>query len=231
MKVSATGSKVAAGRRQRNARGQGARLSDDIVSAALELICRTGTKESVTLRAVAREIGIAAPSIYPHFADRDAILMAVVARLFNELTDAIKAGEAGGGDPVGRLVAGCEGYVRYGMENPARYGALFPSQRPPATADDHGPVEIGPVEIGSDRQPVLELGAEAFGLVVDAISACIDAGASSSTDAVVDGTAVWVALHGTVTLWTALPAFPWPEPADAFVRQLVLSLAKITSPA
>jgi AcrR family transcriptional regulator len=226
MKVSATGSKVAAGRRQRNARGQGARLSEDIVSAALELICRTGTKESVTLRAVAREIGIAAPSIYPHFADRDAILMAVVARLFNELTDAIKAGEAGGRDPVGRLVAGCEAYVRYGMENPARYGALFPGQRPPDMADEHGPVEIG-----SDRRPVLELGAEAFGLVVDGISACIDAGASSSTDAVADGTAVWVALHGTVTLWTALPAFPWPEPADAFVRQLVLSLAKIISPA
>jgi len=51
-------------RHKRNARGQGGRLTEDIVSAALELIEREGTDEAVTLRAVAREIGIAAPSIY-----------------------------------------------------------------------------------------------------------------------------------------------------------------------
>ena len=38
---------------------------------------------------------------------------------------------------------------------------------------------------------------------------------------------VWVALHGTVTLRTALPGFPWPELA-AFARQLVLPLAQVT---
>jgi AcrR family transcriptional regulator len=231
---SASGGTVAAGRRQRNARGQGARLSEEIVSAALELICRTGTKESVTLRAVAREIGIAAPSIYPHFADRDAILMAVVARLFDELTEAITAGtEAGGEDPVDRLVAGCEGYVRYGMANPARYGALFSSQQPPACSQplSEPGARHGRVGTESARRAVPELGAQAFALVVEAISACIDAGASSSRDAAADGTAVWVALHGTVTLRTARPAFPWPEPVDEFVRQLVLTLARITNPA
>src|SRR6266700_821441 len=66
---------AAVGRRQRNARGQGARLTQDIVSAALALIEREGSDEAVTLRAVAREIGIAAPSIYNHFPDRDAIVM------------------------------------------------------------------------------------------------------------------------------------------------------------
>jgi hypothetical protein len=41
-------------RRQRNARGQGARLTGEIVSGALGLIDRTGSEEAVTLRAVAR---------------------------------------------------------------------------------------------------------------------------------------------------------------------------------
>src|SRR5580692_7036870 len=94
-------------RRQRNARGQGARLTEDIVSGALTLIERTGSDEAVTLRAVAREVGIAAPSIYAHFPDRDAVLMAVVARIFDELTGAIEQGkEAAGQDPAGRLIAG-----------------------------------------------------------------------------------------------------------------------------
>lgn len=211
-------------RRQRNARGEGARLSEDILAAALALIDRTGSQESVTLRAIAREIGIAAPSIYPHFEDRDAIVMAVVARLFDELAAAIRAGvAAAGSDPVDQLVAGCQAYVRFGLEHPARYGVLFSGSRPPATAEYCRPVVIGP-----GRRPVLVFGAEAFALLVDAISGCVAAGMSASADVVADGTSVWVAMHGTVTLRTSLPAFPWPEPASAFVRQLVLPLAKIT---
>ena len=62
---------------------------------------------------------------------------------------------------------------------------------------------------------------------MEAIEECATAGASASTDAITDATAVWVALHGTVTLRTALPGFPWPE-LHAFARQLVLPLARVT---
>ena len=80
----------------------------------------------MTLRAVAREVGIAAPSIYAHFADRDAIIIAAVLQVFDELTDAIEADvESGGQDPVDRLVGGCEAYVKFGLEHPAMYGVLF----------------------------------------------------------------------------------------------------------
>jgi AcrR family transcriptional regulator len=209
--------------RRRNARGQGGRLGEEIVTGALALIDREGSQESVTLRAVAREVGIAAPSIYPHFADRDAIVLAVVARLFDELAAAIRTSvAAAGADPVEQLVAGCDAYVRFGLAHPARYGVLFAGNWPAATASYCRPVEIGP-----GGRPVLELGAEAFALVVDAISGCVAAGASASTDVFADGTAVWVALHGTVSLRAARPGFPWPEPVSAFVRQLVLPLARI----
>ena len=108
-------------RRERNARGQGSRLTEDIVSGALALIERTGSDDAVTLRAVAREVGIAAPSIYAHFPDREAIVMAVVARIFDELAEAINRGiESAGQDPVSRLVAGCQAYLEFGLRNPAR---------------------------------------------------------------------------------------------------------------
>ena len=190
-------------RRQRNARGQGARLTEDIVTGALALIERAGSAEAVTLRAVAREVGIAAPSIYPHFADREAILAAVVARVFDELAAAIKAGAAAAGpDPVDQLVAGCTGYVDFGLSQPARYGVLFAGRWGPA-ADYCKPVAFGP-----DGRPVLEWGAEAFSLLLHGIEDCVTAGRSASTDVVADATAVWVALHGTVTLRTTLPGFP-----------------------
>ena len=135
-------------------RGQGARLTEDIVSGALALIERTGSAEAVTLRAVAQEVGIAAPSIYAHFPDRDAVLMAVVVRIFDELTQTIKQGQKSAGqDPADRLVAGCEAYVAFGLEHPARYGVLFSAQRRAA------PDYCKPVPIGPDGRPALEFGA------------------------------------------------------------------------
>jgi AcrR family transcriptional regulator len=216
------GQQRARAHRQRNARGQGVRLADDIVAGALALIERTGSDEAVTLRAVAREIGIAAPSIYAHFADRDAIVMAVVLRIFDELSEAIEEGIATAGpDPVQRLVAGCEAYLSYGLNHPARYGVLF-AQRGTSPEEYCKPVTLDP-----DGRPVLEFGTESFALLVRAIEECVAAGVSASTDAITGATAVWVALHGTVTLRTALPDFPWPA-RSAFTRQLVLPLARVT---
>ena len=217
------GAPAGSARRQRNARGQGARLTEDIVTGALTLIERSGSDEAVTLRAVAREVGIAAPSIYAHFDDRDAIVMAVMLRVFGELAEAVdKATVAAGPDPVERLVAGCGAYVSYGLAYPARYGVLFSGHlRPPEEY-------CAPVQLDPDGRPVLEFGAEAFALLVRGIEDCVGAGMSGSADVVADSTAVWVALHGTVTLRTALPGYPWPEPAS-FVRHLVLSLARIAA--
>jgi AcrR family transcriptional regulator len=213
--------RAGAARRHRNARGQGGRLADDIVSAALALIERTGTDEAVTLRAVAREIGIAAPSIYAHFPDREAIVMAVVVRVFDELAEAIREGAGPAGpDPVDVLVAGCSAYLEFGLSHPARYGVLFVQRG--VTPEEY----CAPVPLGPDGRPVLEFGAEAFALLVQSIEACVEAGQSASTDVIADATAVWVALHGTVTLRTALPGFPWPE-LSRFTRQIVLPLARV----
>ncbi len=217
-----TSTTESAPRHRRNARGQGNRLADDIVRGALAIIERTGSDDAVTLRAVAREVGIAAPSIYAHFADREAIIMAAVVGVFDELADSVEKAETSAGtDPVDRLLAGCQAYLDYGLAHPARYRLLF-SPRGLAPEDYCQPVPIGP-----DGSPVLEFGAEAFSQLVHCIQECVEAGVSASADVLADATAVWVALHGAVTLRTAVPGFPWPELAS-FNRQLVLPLARIT---
>ena len=151
-------------------------------------------------------------------------MLAAVVRIFGELAEAIQAATASvGPDPAARLIAGCAAYVTYGLAHPARYGVLFAGRRAPA----EGYCE--PVPLGPDGRPVLEWGAEAFALLVQAIEDCVRAGVSASTDPVADATAVWVALHGMVTLRTALPRFPWPDPDD-LIRHAVLSLARVTAP-
>src|SRR5215471_3221966 len=66
--------------RRRNRRGEGSQLRADIVTAARELIEESGSAEAVTLRAVARRVGIAAQSIYGHFPGPEQIVRAVVAQ-------------------------------------------------------------------------------------------------------------------------------------------------------
>jgi AcrR family transcriptional regulator len=207
--------------RRRNARGHGAQLGEEIVSGALAIIDRTGSSEAVTLRAVAREVGIAAPSIYAHFPDRQAILMAAVVQIFEQLRGAIEDGLSRHTDPVERLVAGCEAYVAFGFGRGPRYKVLFSEER---IADS---AQCRPVSIGPDGRPLLEFGAESFALLVESLEACVDAGVSASADVVADATAIWVALHGAISLRTALPEFPWPAP-DWLVRRFVLALGRIS---
>ena len=48
--------------RERNRRGEGGKLRADIVAGATQLLEDTGSEDAVTLRAVARQVGISAPS-------------------------------------------------------------------------------------------------------------------------------------------------------------------------
>lgn len=61
-------------------------------------------------------------------------------------------------------------------------------------------------------------------LLLDGIQACVDAGRSRSTDPAGDATAVWIALHGYVSLMTGAPDFPWP-PGDHLIDTLIDRLA------
>jgi AcrR family transcriptional regulator len=204
-------------RRQRNARGEGSRLAHEIIDGAIALIAQAGGPKAVTLRSVAREVGIAAPSIYAHFPDREAILQAVVIEVFEDLRRHLDEAISAQSDPVERLVAGSQAYVAFGLENPGLYGTLFSGER---LGPDSGPPPQCPFEA---LPPV---GGEGFALLVEGIRECVEAGLSSSKEAFADATAIWVALHGTVSLWSTMCGAPWSDDHD-FVRRLVVALAHI----
>jgi AcrR family transcriptional regulator len=67
------------GRRRPNGRGQGERLRDDLISAAMTLI-EAKQHDQSRLRGIACQIGIAATSVYLHFPDVDRLLAAATSR-------------------------------------------------------------------------------------------------------------------------------------------------------
>jgi AcrR family transcriptional regulator len=207
------------GGRTRNRRGEGALLRDEIVAAAERLLEREGSEEALTLRSVAREAGIAAPSIYTHFADRDAILDAVLDIAFERLRLLVLDSAEGVSDPVERLLAGCQAYVRFGMQDPARYRVLFGRQR------SGRPTMPSAADI-SELPEVWRRRLEAFQVLVDGVRACVAAGRSASQDPYADATTLWTSLHGAVIMRQFVPVFPMP-PVERAVDDLVRRIALI----
>lgn len=195
--------------RARNRRGEGARLRDEILTAATRLLEETGSEEAVTLRAVARGVGISAPSIYAHFPDRSAIVEAVVDQAFTDFTAAIVAGVGMASDPVERLRGGCAAYLDFAERHRNRYRLLFERR------------DLIP---GGQMTQVQR---DSFAILVAALQTCIDAGRSTSRDAFGDACAMWTALHGYATLHVGLPGFPWPPEPDMLDR-IVYGLGRIS---
>src|SRR5918996_884947 len=122
--------KTAERARERNPQGEGARLRDELIAAAGRLMAADDDVGSLSLRGVAREAGVAAPSVYLHFASKEALLRAVVSAHFAALQLAIETGVASAHDPTSRLLAGCLAYCRYAAEHPGSYQLLFNTPRP-----------------------------------------------------------------------------------------------------
>ncbi|TQM43554.1 TetR/AcrR family transcriptional regulator [Pseudonocardia cypriaca] len=200
--------------RVRNRRGEGARLRDEIVAGAVALLDETGDQTSVTLRAVARKVGISAPSIYRHFADQPSIMLAVVQQAFDELEAELRrARDSAGDDPRTRLFATCTGYLEFARTHPGRYRTMF------------GGLWMPDLETSSLTEADMHaLGEGSLQLLADVLGDCVASGIATSTDLSADAIALWVGLHGLAHQQSVTVSFPWP--AD-ITERLVLALAHL----
>lgn len=190
-----------------NKRGFGGNLREEIVAAAERLLARSGSSEAVTLRAIAREAGIAAPSIYPHFPDRDAILNVVVARTFDTLAQTCRRAAAGATPGAEEVEAIGLAYVQFAREQPGRYRILFERSAANIAVPQHRYAE----------------GITAFGLLVDAVGRARAGTSIDDAQSMLDAQTLFVAVHGIATATTALPAFPWCEQSE-LVHHVVSSV-------
>jgi AcrR family transcriptional regulator len=201
-------------RRPRSRRGDGGRLREEIIEAAREILAETGSLDGLTLRGVARRVGIAATSIYLHFPDTEQLAVAATARTFAELTAAAAAAAAGISDPGQELLARCRAYCRFALEHPVHYRVMFGLDLAPSLAAN------------PDATP----GRRAFQVLVRAVQACQDAGAATATgDPFRLASLVWAAEHGLVSLRLARPHFPWSD-LDGLVDEAVTKIMGLQPP-
>lgn len=100
-------------------------LRDALIAATEALIAERGA-QGFSLREVARRSGVSPAAPAHHFGDAAGLLAAVAKLAFDQLTEALEAGNArGGDDALGRLCEQGVGYVGFALAWPGRFALMF----------------------------------------------------------------------------------------------------------
>lgn len=100
-------------------------LRDALIAATEALIAERGA-QGFSLREVARRSGVSPAAPAHHFGDAAGLLAAVAKLAFDQLTEALEAGNArGGDDALERLCEQGVGYVGFALTWPGRFALMF----------------------------------------------------------------------------------------------------------
>lgn len=180
--MSKTPGKQRRGPRRRRAYHHGD-LRRALVGAALDLLARKGPA-ALSLREVARRVGVSHAAPYRHFADRDALVAAVAQEGFEALARAMNDALSGHTASLDRMRAMGHAYVRFALERPAHFRVMFSMD---AEARDAYPELAHAADQTYDR-------------LLGEVRAGQQAGTVRDTDPEALADTVWAAVHGLAVL-------------------------------
>jgi AcrR family transcriptional regulator len=180
-------------RRRRAPRGSGEQLREEILDATTELVLKTGHAKGVSIRSVAQRVGVTPPSIYLHFADKDALLDAVCARYFEKLDEEMQQAAAAQPSTIEVLRAQGLAYIRFAMKTPELYRI--------ATMGDGRP--------GSDVD--MALNSSAFVHMRNTVEMLMAESVLPPGDSTVTALELWTVGHGVAAMMISRPYLPWGD--------------------
>ena len=188
-------------RRRRSQRGNGEQLRAEIIAAAKRLLATAANADEVSIRAVADAVGVTAPSIYLHFADKNELLGAVVSDVFTTLDTAMLEAGAAVDTPMARLRAFGLAYVRFAVAHPEHYRIATMDPCPMPFVDE-------------------VMASSAFVHFNDTVIECIDSGIFPPGDPLPVTLDLWAAAHGIASLMITKPFLPWGDVDEVADRAL-----------
>lgn len=190
---------TAATPRTRARRGEGDKLREDIIDVVEKLLLETGDESAVSMRAIAKAVGVTPPAIYMHFDDKDSMIQAICDRRFREMNEVLRKARDSTGDPLEGLKRMGRAYVGFGTENPEPYRLLM------MTKHEHDDYNVTP-----DADDPSE-GDIAFSLLVEQVTRCIETGVFKEMDPLEASLIVWSGVHGLTALVITTPEnYGWP---------------------
>lgn len=159
------------------AEGVRAPLTRELVIASAQQMLESEGVEQLSLRGLARHLGVTAPALYAYVDDKYDLLAAVAAEHFEGLV--ARFDEIDEDDPVERIRALSHAYVDHALASPALFHLMF---RYPPT----------PVA-GADAFPPAT---RAFEAAASATAAAIESGQLAATDPGLASMTMWMSIHG-----------------------------------
>lgn len=179
--------------RTRNPWGQGDKLRTEILVTAARLLSELGSEEGLTIRGVARAVGIAPASIYQHFADKAELVRGLVDYDYDVLGTWMQAADESvpPESVVARVRAQMSAYCQFAIDNPGHYRLIY-NNRQLAPRDRTRDLAKSPL-----GQVVLR--------IIVAFERCEEAGFALRRPARDAAITVFVGAHGRVALHHAAP--------------------------
>jgi AcrR family transcriptional regulator len=169
-------------------------LREALVEEALVLIQERGP-EGLTLKELATRLGVTHTAPYRHFPTKEALLSAVASAGFEELRARIEAALAKTKPGSrARFFAGAHAYVRFAVDRPAHFRAMYFGPRP----------EVETPEL-------LEKKMAAFGLLIEYLREAQAKGTIGKGDPRAIALPIWAMHHGLASLACNGPLSDLPE--------------------
>lgn len=115
-----------AARSRRKQAGENIDMLSQIKSVARRQMAEHGTA-GLSLRGIARELGITAPAIYNYFPRLDDLITALIVDAFTDLADAIRAAEATETSELcgPKIIASCLAYRKWAIAHPTDFQLIY----------------------------------------------------------------------------------------------------------
>jgi len=111
-----------------------AATTTEIKQTARQILVSEGP-DAVSLRAIAREMGMTAPALYRYFGSHEELIKHVIADIFIELTNDLRvaideAGAISPGDTTAKVIAAAWEFRRWSLNHQREFGLLFGTPLP-----------------------------------------------------------------------------------------------------
>ena len=180
-------------------------LKTRLVAVAKDLLTQPRELRLPSMRDIAKAAGVSPGAAYRHFASQDDLFFAVITHLFADLESHLfaAASESKGFRETARAIA--HAYVAWGMDNPGGYQLIF------EVTDDEELLKSG-------KRPGLSM--------LEQIEKMISPRLRLPKKGAARVTALWVALHGLVSLRIHKTGMPWKTTIEQDVDTLLKALLR-----
>lgn len=166
-------------------------LKNALIQAGVEILTAEGLP-ALSLRKVAKRVGVSHAAPYAHFPDKQALIAAIAAEGYKKLVDQIsQIIEEQADDPLAQLLEAAWAYIEFAKSEPGYFKLSF----------------SGTVEQEQNYPDYVEQTQKGFALVVRIIQACQQDRILKNVNVELMSIAIWGSIHGLaeLTLGNQLP--------------------------